>query len=193
MSDDSSSARHILVTGGTGYVGSHTALQLVQGGHRVTVLDNLHNSHAASLDRIRSISGRSVSFVEGDIRDRGLLNDLCRQANFDAVIHFAAMKSISESLQDPLAYYDINVGGSINLLHAMAGAGIRQLVFSSSATVYGAATNLPIREEAPRSSSNPYGQTKIAIENLLASLCASDDGWRVAGGGVALFQSHRRP
>lgn len=171
---------HILVTGGAGYIGSHTCLQLLQCGDAVTVFDNLANSSSASLDRVAALAGRPIDFVKGDIRDGAALKDLFDAHSFDAVVHFAGLKAVGESVAQPLRYYDNNVGGTLSLLQAMQAANVKTLVFSSSATVYGDPQTLPITEDAPRSATNPYGQSKLMIEHMLADLCAADPSWRVA-------------
>ena len=171
---------HILVTGGAGYIGSHTCLQLLQRGDAVTVFDNLANSSPASLDRVAALAGQPINFVKGDIRDAAALAALFAGHRFDAVVHFAGLKAVGESVAQPLRYYDNNVGGTLCLLQAMQAANVKTLVFSSSATVYGDPQTLPITEDAPRSATNPYGQSKLMIEHMLADLCAADPTWRVA-------------
>ncbi|MGE5469649.1 MAG: UDP-glucose 4-epimerase GalE [Bacteroidota bacterium] len=170
----------ILVTGGTGYIGSHTVVELLTAGHEVLILDNLCNSKAAVLDRIKSITGRKPFFVEADVRDRASLERLFASHRFSAVIHFAGLKAVGESVARPLDYYDNNVVGSLQLVHSMAGAGVRSLVFSSSATVYGDPQSVPIREDAPLTATNPYGQSKLVVENLLRDVAAADPEWRIA-------------
>jgi len=180
-----STARRVLVTGGAGYIGSHTCLELLQAGHSVTVLDNFCNSHPESLKRVQSLSGRALTFVQGDIRDADLLRRLLDsgvsgQPAFDAVVHFAGLKSVGESVQQPLAYFDNNVSGTVCLLRAMAEASVKTLVFSSSATVYGDPASVPISEEFARSATNPYGRSKLIIEDMLEDLYRSDPAWRIA-------------
>lgn len=170
----------ILVTGGTGFIGSHTCVELLEKGFELTVLDNLSNSSVVSLDRVEKITGNAVKFVEGDICDKSFLNELFLANSFDAVIHFAGLKAVGESVSQPLDYYENNVGGTISLLQAMQKAKVKTLVFSSSATVYGIPDTLPIPETAPRSATNPYGQTKLMIEEILMDLTASDPEWKVA-------------
>jgi len=172
--------RHILVTGGAGYIGSHTAVELMALGHEVVILDNLCNSKASVVDRIARIAGRRAGFAQLDIRDRRGLRRLLAQHRFDAVMHFAGLKAVGESVQKPLAYYDGNVSGSVVLLECMAEAGLRTLVFSSSATVYGEPASLPIPEDSPLSASNPYGRSKLMIEDILRDTAAADAGWRIA-------------
>jgi UDP-glucose 4-epimerase len=170
----------ILVTGGTGYIGSHTVVELIAAGHEVSVIDNLCNSEASVLDRIERIAGRRPEFERIDIRDRAALNRLLSARRFDAVMHFAGLKAVGESVQKPLAYYENNVGGSIALFECMAQAGLKTIVFSSSATVYGEPASVPIREDFPLSARNPYGRSKLMIEDILRDLAATDSDWRVA-------------
>ena len=170
----------ILLTGGTGYIGSHTAAVLVQAGHEVVLLDNLSNSRRDVVDRLRQITGRALPFVEADVRDRARVAEVLREHGCTAVIHFAGLKAVGESVQEPLAYFDTNVGGTIALLQAMQDARVSSIVFSSSATVYGEPQHLPLDEAHPTSAANPYGRTKLHIEEMLADLCRSDPAWRVA-------------
>ena len=171
----------ILVTGGAGYIGSHTTLALLQAGFDVVVLDNLCNSSPESLKRIADLCGRTPLFIEGDIRDAELLDGLFREHAITAVLHFAGLKAVGESVRDPLAYYANNVGGSVTLCQAMARAGVFQLVFSSSATVYGEPASMPIREDFPTGRpTNPYGHSKLMVEEILRDLCKSDPRWSVA-------------
>jgi len=170
----------ILVTGGTGYIGSHTAVELLAAGFDVLIVDNLSNSKASVVERIARIAGRSPYFVEGDIRERSTLDRLFATHHFAAVIHFAGLKAVGESVAKPLDYYDNNVAGSLLLVQAMARAGVRSLVFSSSATVYGDPESVPIREDAPLTATNPYGRTKLMVEDLLRDLAAADPAWHIA-------------
>ncbi|MCX7897885.1 MAG: UDP-glucose 4-epimerase GalE, partial [Rhodocyclaceae bacterium] len=170
--------RSILVTGGLGYIGSHTVVELMAAGHDVTIIDNLSNSKASVLDRLGEICGRRPAFYEGDIRDRAAVR--VALSGCQAVIHFAGLKAVGESVAKPLAYYDNNVIGSIRLFEAMAEAGVKTLVFSSSATVYGNPQTVPIPEDAPLGATNPYGRTKLMIEDILRDLHAADDAWRIA-------------
>lgn len=170
----------ILVTGGTGYIGSHTVVELMGAGYEVVIVDNLCNSKASVLERISQIAGRRPLFVEADIRDRKLVDKLFNRYHFQAVIHFAGLKAVGESVAHPLDYYANNVAGSLTLFEAMDRAGIKALVFSSSATVYGDPQSVPIREDAPLTATNPYGQTKLVVENMLRDLAASDSAWRMA-------------
>ena len=170
----------ILVTGGTGYIGSHTVVQLLQAGHEVLILDNLSNSKAQVIDRIAKIASKTPQFILGDIRDRSLLKKLFSEHDISTVIHFAGLKAVGESVQKPLMYYDNNVSGSIVLFEEMAAANVKEIVFSSSATVYGDPQFLPITEEHPLSVTNPYGQNKWMIENILRDIYVADPSWKIA-------------
>ena len=170
----------IFVTGGAGYIGSHTCLELLQAGHDVTVYDNFCNSQPESLARVQRITGRSLRLIEGDIRDRAALDSALRGSGASAVVHFAGLKAVGESVEQPLAYYDNNVLGTLRLLEAMRACDVRQLVFSSSATVYGDPQRLPLTEDHPLSATNPYGRTKLVIEDMLRDLHRSDATWRIA-------------
>lgn len=170
----------ILVTGGAGYIGSHTVLRLLEDGHPVVVLDNLSNGNREALQQVQAITGREAVFVEGDIRDRALLDRLFDEYDVGAVIHFAGLKAVGESVAHPLRYYDCNVSGSLCLFEAMQSAGVRTLVFSSSATVYGDPATVPISEDFPLSATNPYGATKLHIEDMLRDLHVADPSWRIA-------------
>lgn len=169
----------LLVTGGAGYIGSHTAVALLEAGHEVVSLDNYSNSSPRALERVSRIAGRPLTAVEGDVRDAALLKRLFAQQPFDGVIHFAALKAVGESVSKPLAYYDNNVAGTLALLQAMQSAAVTCFVFSSSATVYGAPDELPITEQAPIRSTNPYGATKVMVEQMLRDLAAADAAWSV--------------
>lgn len=170
----------ILITGGAGYIGSHTCLELLAAGRDVVVFDNLSNARQESLRRVAQITGRTPAFVRGDVRDRGALRQLFAEHRVSAVIHFAGLKAVGESVEQPLRYYDNNVSGSVCLVQAMNEAGVRQLVFSSSATVYGAAATMPIREDFPVSATNPYGRSKLMVEDVLRDLGRADDRWQIA-------------
>lgn len=172
--------KSILVTGGAGYIGSHTVLLLLEAGHQVVVLDNLSNSSRESLNRVERLTGKTVIFVEGDIRNTDCLDALFAEHDIAAVIHFAGLKAVGESVAKPLTYYDCNVTGSLRLLEAMERAGVRTIVFSSSATVYGDPVTVPIREDFPLSSTNPYGASKLHIEDMLRDLYISDNRWQIA-------------
>jgi UDP-glucose 4-epimerase len=169
-----------LLTGGTGYIASHTAIELAAAGHDVVLLDNLSNSRADVVDRLETITGRRLAFVEGDIRDTALLERTMRSHHVDAIVHFAGLKAVGESVAKPIDYHSNNVQGTISLLQAMQSACVKTLVFSSSATVYGSPQYLPIDEQHPTSTANPYGRTKLHIEEMLADVAASDGAWRFA-------------
>lgn len=162
----------ILVTGGAGYIGSHTCVVLLEAGHDVTVIDNLCNSSPIALQRVQELAGRPLRFVEGDIRNRADL-DRAFEGGIDAVIHFAALKAVGQSCEQPLAYFDNNIGGTITLMQAMEAHGVERLVFSSSATVYGEPDSVPVREDAPLRVTNPYGRTKLVMEQLIGDWCAA--------------------
>ncbi len=168
----------ILLCGGAGYIGGHTAVVLAERGHDLVVADNLSNSAPQALHRLERIIGRPVEFHRVDVRDRSALERLFAIAPVDAVLHFAALKAVGESCERPLDYFDNNIGGTIVLLQAMRDAGVRRLVFSSSATVYGDPDSVPVREDAPLRATNPYGRTKLVMEQLIADLCASDPAFR---------------
>jgi UDP-glucose 4-epimerase len=170
----------ILLTGGAGYIASHTAVVLQQAGFRVIALDNLVNSSEESLRRVAQITGQAVEFIKADIRDADALREVFNRFAIDAVVHFAGLKAVGESTQLPLKYYDYNVAGTVTLCQVMSECNVKQIVFSSSATVYGAAAEVPIHERAPRSATNPYGQSKLMIELILEDLVAADPSWRVA-------------
>ena len=170
----------ILVTGGAGYIGSHTCVELLDAGYGVVVVDNLCNSKADTLDRVQGITGKALTFVEADLRDLDALDKLFSEHSLNAVIHFAGLKAVGESVENPLAYYENNVTGSLNLLQAMDNHDIRNIVFSSSATVYGDPASLPITEDFPVSPTNPYGRTKLIIEEILQDLHSSDQRWKCA-------------
>ena len=171
---------NILVTGGAGYIGSHTVVQLLEAGHQVTVLDNLCNSNPEVFNRIERICGRRPNFVEGDIRDATLVAAALTESAIDAVIHFAGLKAVGESVEMPIEYYQNNVQGSITLFDEMRKAGCKRLVFSSSATVYGNPARVPITEDMPLSATNPYGQSKLMIEEMLRDISQSDSEWQIA-------------
>lgn len=160
----------ILVTGGAGYIGSHTCVVLLEAGHDVVVIDNLCNSSPVALERVQELAGRSLRFVQGDIRNREDLNRAF-EGGIDAVIHFAALKAVGESCEQPLRYFDNNIGGTITLMQAMEAHGVNRLVFSSSATVYGQPDSVPVREDAPLRVTNPYGRTKLVMEQLIQDWC----------------------
>ena len=171
----------VLVTGGAGYIGSHTCIELMAAGHEVVVVDNLSNSKEESLRRVARIAGQPVTaFVRADVRDRQALRAVFSAHAIDAVIHFAGLKAVGESVSMPLSYYDNNVSGTIALCEVMAEHGVKSLAFSSSATVYGDPASVPIREDFPTGPTNPYGRSKWMVEYVLRDLCAADPEWRVA-------------
>ncbi len=169
----------ILVTGGAGYIGSHTCVELLNAGFDVHVLDNFSNSSEKSLHRVQSICGRTLEFTRCDLRDLDAVQGLLDRVVCDAVIHFAGLKAVGESTEIPLDYYENNISGTLNLLRAMNGHGPSQIVFSSSATVYGEPVSVPITEDFPLSATNPYGRTKLMIEQILGDLQASSPAWQV--------------
>lgn len=170
---------NILVTGGAGYIGSHTVVALLDAGHDVVVLDDLSNSHAGVLEQVAAISGRAPAFVQADLRNREVLDGIFSTQRIDAVIHFAGLKAVGESVAEPLRYYDVNLYSTIVLLQAMQAHGVRQLIFSSSATVYGDPDSVPIDESAALRATNPYGRSKLMIEEMLRDHAAANPDWRV--------------
>ncbi|MBY0577177.1 MAG: UDP-glucose 4-epimerase GalE [Gallionellaceae bacterium] len=172
--------KKVLVTGGCGYIGSHTCVELLQAGYELVVVDNLSNSRAEALRRVSKITGKPFSLVIADLNDRNVLREAFRSYAVDAVIHFAGLKAVGESVANPLHYYNNNVCGSIALFEMMAEFGVKHLVFSSSATVYGDPHAVPIREEFPLAATNPYGRTKLMIEDILRDMTISDSSWRIA-------------
>ncbi len=171
----------ILITGGAGYIGSHACVEFLAAGYDIVVYDNLSNSSAVALDRVRELSGLDFPFVQGDIRDRAALDALFKAHDIDAVIHFAGLKAVGESVAKPLLYYDNNLAGSITLFQAMQAAGVKTIVFSSSATVYGDPASVPIREDFPvGATTNPYGRSKLIIEQILGDLAVAEPDWRIA-------------
>ena len=170
----------ILVTGGAGYIGSHTVVELMNAGHKVVILDNLCNSSIAVLERIEQLVGTRLCFVQADVRDGTALDRLFAEHTIDGVIHFAGLKAVGESVAQPLRYFDNNVGSTLALLQAMDRAGVRRMVFSSSATVYGDPDQVPITEDSRLQVTNPYGRTKLVCEDILRDLQLSDPRWQVA-------------
>lgn len=170
----------ILVTGGAGYIGTHTVVELLNAGSEVIVLDNLSNSSIEALNRVERITGKSVTFYQGDILNKALLQKVFSDHNIDAVIHFAGLKAVGESVAKPLKYYENNVTGTLILCQVMAEFKVKNLVFSSSATVYGDPASLPITEDFPTGATNPYGQSKLMVEHILADLHHSDPSWNIA-------------
>ena len=169
----------ILVTGGAGYIGSHTCIALHQAGYDVVVYDNLSNSSVEAINRASKLAGQPIDFIEGDIRDAELLRQVFAEHDFFGVIHFAGLKAVGESVAKPLLYYNNNVSGTITLLEVMAESNVKNLVFSSSATIYGDPETLPIDENSKRSCTNPYGQSKLTVEHILEDLAVSDDSWNL--------------
>ncbi len=170
----------ILVTGGAGYIGSHTCVELVEAGYTPIVFDNLSNSSTVALDRVKTITGKTIDFVEGDIRDPKALKKVMTDHDIEAVIHFAGLKAVGESVAKPLMYYDNNVAGSVTLLETMEACGVKKVIFSSSATVYGDPASVPILEDFPISATNPYGQSKLMVENIMRDLYKSDNSWNIS-------------
>jgi UDP-glucose 4-epimerase len=170
----------ILITGGAGYIGSHTLVELLHAGFDIVVIDNLGNSKREALSRVERITGRAVTFYQLDVRDRAGLQRVFHEHAIAAVIHFAGLKAVGESVLKPLEYYDNNVTGTLVLLEVMATAGVKTLVFSSSATVYGDPHSVPIREDFPLSATNPYGRSKLMVEEMLRDLYRADASWRIA-------------
>ncbi len=170
---------NILVTGGAGYIGSHTCVELHSAGHETVVLDNLSNSKQVALERVQKITGKTARFYQTDLLDQPGLAKIFAENQIDAVIHFAGLKAVGESVSVPLRYYENNISGTVNLCNAMNKAGVKNLVFSSSATVYGDPASVPIRENFPLSATNPYGRTKLMIEQMLGDLCVSDPEWNI--------------
>lgn len=169
----------VLVTGGAGYIGSHTCVELLNAGYEVVIIDNFVNSKPEALDCIRRITGKDFAFVEADLRDRAAVAKLFDEHAIDAVIHFAGLKAVGESVQKPLEYYDNNLGGFFVLAEEMRAHGVKKFVFSSSATVYGMNNPVPFREEMPTSATNPYGYTKVMIEQMLRDLAVADPEWSI--------------
>ena len=170
----------ILITGGTGFIGSHTCVALAQAGNEILILDNLSNSRAKVVDRLETLCGYRPGFVRGDVRDSSLLDKLFVDHRIESVVHFAGLKAVGESVEKPLMYYDNNVRGTLELLAAMRRANVKTLVLSSSATVYGDPVNVPIREDFPRNATNPYGRSKLVFKDILADLHSADPEWHIA-------------
>lgn len=167
----------ILLTGGAGYIGSHTAVELLSKGHEVVIFDNFSNSSPASIQRIAQVTGRSVPLVQGDVREQSVLEQTLREHAIDSVVHFAGKKAVGESVAQPIDYFDNNVNGTLVLIRAMEAAGVKRLVFSSSATVYGDPQYLPLDEQHPLSVTNPYGRSKLMVEEILSDLHVADSTW----------------
>ena len=171
---------HILVTGGAGYIGSHTCVQLLEAGYDVTVIDNLANSSKESIKRVEEITGKKINFYEKDLLNKEDLREIFKENKFDAAIHFAGLKAVGESVALPLKYYQTNIISTLNLCETMSEFGVKRLVFSSSATVYGKPESVPIKEDFPLSCTNPYGRTKLMIEEILRDLAVADKEWDIA-------------
>ena len=169
----------ILVTGGAGYIGSHTCVELLNEGHEVIVLDNLYNASEIALERVKHITGKDLTFYEVDLLDKEKVNEVFEKEEIDAVIHFAALKAVGESVDKPLMYYENNITGTLNLCEVMQKHDVKNIVFSSSATVYGSPDVVPITEDAPLSTTNPYGSTKLMMEQILQDLHVADPAWNV--------------
>ena len=170
----------ILVTGGAGYIGSHTCVELLNAGKEVVVIDNLDNSSAEALSRVEKITGKKVTFYEKDVRDEDALREIFSKEEIEAVIHFAGLKAVGESVAKPVLYYDNNLISTLKLLEVMAEFGVKKIVFSSSATVYGTSKDMPIKEQSPLGAINPYGRTKLFIEEMLRDLFVADNTWSIA-------------
>lgn len=170
----------ILVTGGAGYIGSHTCVLLLEAGYDVVVIDNLSNSSRKSMNRVEKITGKKITFYECDILDKDGMRAVFQNHKVDAVIHFAGLKAVGESVAVPLKYYENNIAGTVYLLEVMQEFGVKKMVFSSSATVYGMTDKVPLTEDLPTSANSPYGQTKLMIEQILTDLAASDKDWSVS-------------
>ena len=169
----------VLVTGGAGYIGSHTCVLLLEAGYDVVVFDNFSNASEESIKRVEALTGKQVTLIRGDIRDRKSLESVFSQHTIDAVIHFAGLKAVGESVEQPLRYYENNVCGTVLLCEVMAAHGCKSIVFSSSATVYGDPHTTPIKEDFPLSATNPYGRSKLMIEEILRDLYVSDNSWKI--------------
>ena len=171
---------NVLVTGGAGYIGSHTCIELLESGYGVIVIDNLCNSNSKSLDRVKSLTGKEVKFYEGDVRDEALLRKIFSENEIGCVIHFAGLKAVGESVSMPLQYYDNNLNATLVLTKVMEEVGIREIILSSSATVYTADNEMPLRETSRTGNcTNPYGWTKYMTERILTDMAAADDRWHV--------------
>lgn len=171
--------KSILVTGGMGYIGSHTCVELLNDGYDVVVIDNLCNSSIVVKDRIKEITGKEIKFYEGDIRDTDVLNKIFNENQIYGVIHFAGLKAVGESVEKPILYYDNNIHGSIKLFETMKEHGVKNIIFSSSATVYGKPETLPAKEDFPLSATNPYGRSKLILEEILKDIYVSDNSWNI--------------
>ncbi len=170
----------VLITGGAGYIGSHTVVEMLNAGYEIVVIDNLDNSSKESLCRVEKITGKSVKFYENDVRDKGALRKIFNENKIEAVIHFAGLKAVGESVREPIKYYTNNLESTLSLIEVMTEFNVKKIVFSSSATVYGVAKEMPLKEGMPTGAINPYGRTKLFIEDILRDLYASDNSWSVA-------------
>lgn len=170
----------ILVTGGAGFIGSHTCVELLENGYEVVIVDNFINSKPEALNRIKQITGKDFKFYEADLLDKAAVETIFKENKIDAVIHFAGLKAVGESVAQPIRYYHNNITGTLILCQVMQEAGVRKIVFSSSATVYGSPKTVPIREDFPLHTTNPYGSTKLMIENILQDIFVADNEWSVA-------------
>ena len=171
---------NVLITGGLGYIGSHTCVALAEAGHRLVIVDNLSNAKPSVLERLHELTGAAIDFHQADVRERGAVGSILSKTRIDAVLHFAGLKAVGESVEKPLLYYDHNVGGTVALLEVMLGFGVKKIVFSSSATVYGEPEELPLTEDHPLRPANPYGKTKLIVEHLLADCGAANPDFRYA-------------
>jgi len=169
----------VLVTGGAGYIGSHTCVQLLEAGYDIVVIDNLSNSKMEAVRRVQELTGKNFAFIKGDILDSALLDEIFRKYDIDSVVHFAGLKAVGESVSVPLRYYHNNVTGSVILFESMQRNSVKNIVFSSSATVYGMAEKMPLREDSPLGAVNPYGRTKLMIEDILRDIYVSDNSWNI--------------
>ena len=170
----------ILVTGGAGFIGSHTCIEMLGAGYDVVVIDNLDNSSSESLERVQKIAGRTLKFYEKDVRDREALREIFKENDIEAVIHFAGLKAVGESVREPIKYYSNNLESTLTLIEVMTEFDVKKIVFSSSATVYGVAKEMPLREGMPIGAINPYGRTKLFIEEILRDLYVADNDWSIA-------------
>lgn len=170
----------VLITGGAGYIGSHTCVEMLNAGYDVVVIDNLDNSSAKALDRVEKITGKSLKFYENDVRDKDALRKIFRENNIESVIHFAGLKAVGESVRKPIMYYSNNLESTLSLIEVMTEFGVKKIVFSSSATVYGVAKTMPLVEGMPTGAINPYGRTKLFIEDILRDLYVADNDWCIA-------------
>jgi len=171
---------NVLVTGGAGYIGTHTCVELLKAGYELTVVDNLVNSKVEAVKRVEEISGKNISFYQVDLMNKAALLKIFKENQFDSVIHFAGLKSVGESVKTPLQYYNNNITGTLNLLEIMNDTNVKKLVFSSSATVYGMPETVPMSEDFPLSATNPYGRTKLMIEEILRDAAVSDETWKIS-------------